>query len=174
MTYKVICAKVTQFKSEINPANMMQIISRQEPVKQIPRNKTLHDWMCFEAEDIVLHNWTDVAVHDRKILSKMRYGDTRLWVISELGSIFLPMYCKLYEKQKQEEAEYEFSSVEIYALRLLKSDRLSEMQSKITQATGRFYFITKGSGNYDYNVVPTNFGSLVDLVFCGKANQFLN
>jgi hypothetical protein len=152
---------------------MQQIISRQEPVKTILRNKTIHEWMCFESESIVKHNWTDVAVHDRKILNKMRCGDTRLWHIHELGSLFLPMYCMLHEKQKQEEAEYEFSSVEIHAFRLLKEDRLGQIQAKIMLDTGKFYFITKGGGDYDYSVVPADFGSVLDLIFCGKANFLL-
>jgi len=153
---------------------MMQIISRQEPVKRILRNKTLHEWMCFEAEDVVRHNWTDVAIHDRKILNKMREGDTRLWMINELGSLFLPMYCKLYEKRKQEESEYDFSSVEIHMLRLMKDDRLASVQNKIIRETARFYFITKGSGDYDYSVAPTDFHGVMDLVFCGKASRYLD
>jgi hypothetical protein len=153
---------------------MTQIISRQEPVKRVLRNKTLHEWMCFEAEDVILHNWTDVAVHDKKILGRMRPGETRLWMISELGSLFLPMYCKLYEKQKQEESEYDFSSVEIHMLRLVKDDRLGAAQNKITRKTARFYFITKGACEYDYSIVATDFRSVMDLVFCGKASQFID
>lgn len=152
----------------------MQIISRQESVKRNLRNHTLHEWMCFESESVVLHNWTDVAVHDKKILNSMRPGDTRLWMIHEFGSLFLPMYCKLYEKRKQEESEYDFSSVEVHLLRLAKDDRLGSAQSKILRATGKFYFITKGHGEYDYSVVPADFCSVMDLVFCGKASQFLN
>jgi hypothetical protein len=59
-------------------------------------------------------------------------------------------------------------------MRFLKNDRLGEMQSKIARATSKFYFITKNFGRYDYNVSPANFGSVLDLVFSGKANQFLN
>ena len=151
----------------------MQIISRQESVKTVLRNQTLHEWMCFESEDIVRHNWCDVAVHDRKIVNKMRSGDTRLWVISEIGSVFLPMYCKLYEKQKQEEAEYELSSVQIHMLRFLKNDRLGATQSEIARKTSRFYFITKGNGEYDYSISATNFSAVLDLVFCGSVNHFL-
>ena len=153
---------------------MTQIISRQEPAKRVPRNKTLHEWMCFEAEDIVRHNWTDISCHDRKILDKMRPGDTRLWMIHELGSLFLPMYCKLYEKRKQEESEYEFSSVEIHMLRLMKDDRLASVQNKIIRDTARFYFIRKGSGDYDYDITPSDFRSVVDFVFCGKASAYLD
>ena len=152
----------------------MQIISRQESVKKILRNMTLHEWMCFEAEDTVIHNWTDVAVHDRKILNKMRQGDTRLWIISELGSCFLPLYCKMYEKQKQEEDEYEFSAVEVYFARFIEGNRLASRQNSIFRKTAKFYFITKGSGEYDYSVVPVSFLDAVDFVFCGQGSSFID
>ena len=130
--------------------------------------------MCYEAENVVKHNWVDIAVHDKKIINKMRPGDTRLWIISELGSNFLPLYCKLYEKHRQEESEYELSVAEVHMMRFLRGDRLGEIQSKIARATSKFYFITKGFGGYDYSVTPATFGSVLDMVFCGKANQFLN
>jgi len=152
----------------------MQFISRQESVKRNLRNLTLHEWMCYEAENVVKHNWVDIAVHDKEIINKMRPGDTRLWIISELGSNFLPLYCKLYEKHRQEESEYELSVAEVHMMRFLRGDRLGEIQSKIARATSKFYFITKGFGGYDYSVTPATFGSVLDMVFCGKANQFLN
>lgn len=164
-----------QSATMVSPSvNHMQIISRQEPVKSILRNKTLHEWMCFESETVIKYNWCDVAVHDRKIVNKMRPGDTRLWIINEFGSHFLPMYCKLYEQQKQEESEYDFSVIEVHMLRFMKDDRLAVTQNEIARATSQFYFITKGDGDYDYSVTPTNFNAVLDLVFCGKANQFLN
>ena len=153
---------------------MQQLISRQEPVKIKPRNLTLFDWMIFEAEEVVKYNFSDIAVHDRKLLNKMRPGDTRLWVISELGSSFLPMYCKLYEKSRQEEGDYFLSSVEAHLLRFAKNDRLGEAQTKILLRTSRFYFITKGEGDYDGTIVPCDFRSVMDLVFCGKYTQLFD
>ena len=163
-----------RYTCQVQSQQLMQIISRQESVKRNLRNLTLHEFMCYEAESVVKHNWTDVAVHDKKIINKMRPGDTRLWIISEMGSNFLPLYCKLYEKYKQEESEYDLSVVEVHMMRFLKNDRLGEMQSKIARATSKFYFITKGFGKYDYSVTPASFGSVLDFVFSGKANQFLN
>ena len=153
---------------------MTQIISRQEPVKRVPRNKTLHQWMCFEAEDVVRYNWADVACHDLTTINKMRPGDTRLWVIHELGSLFLPLYCKMHEKRKQEESEYEFSSLEINMLRMMKDDPLASIQNKIIRETAQFYFIRKGFGNYDYNITPSDFRSVMDFTFCGKASRYLD
>lgn len=151
----------------------MQIISRQETVNIALKNKTLHQWMCFEAENIIKHSWCDVAVHDKRKLDKMRAGETRLWIISELGSSFLPMYCRLNEKHKQEECEYSFSSVEVHMMRFMKDDRLGSAQSKLARSMSKFYFITKGDSDYNYSVTATTFEEVADLVFCGKANHLL-
>jgi hypothetical protein len=152
---------------------MSQIISRQETVKRSPKKQTLHEWMCFEAENTVKHNWTDIAIHDKKILDKMLPGEVRLWIIYEFGSVLLPLYCKLSEHYVLNELNYSFSAVEVHLLRFAKEDSLGNVQNKIARATSSFYYISKGFGNYDYSVVPTDFHSVMDLVFCGKANLFL-
>lgn len=153
---------------------MSQIISRQETCKVVFKRQTLHEWMCFEAEDVVKYNFCDVAIHDRKILDKMLPGETRLWIIYELGSVFLPMYCKLTENYVLNELNYAFSTVEVHMLRFAKEDSLGSIQSRIARDTSRFYFITKGHDWNKHSIVPTDYKSVMDLVFCGKANLFLN
>ena len=56
----------------------------------------------------------------------------------------------------------------------MKEGPFSDIQSQIARNTSRFYFVTKGYGNYDYSVTPVSFRAVMDLVFCGKANSFLN
>lgn len=128
--------------------------------------------MCFEAESILRNNWTDVAVHDRKILEKMRQGETRLWAVYELGSAFLPMYCRLYEKGEQKDSQHEVSAVEVFMLRFFKEDQFGAVESKFRKAT-KFFLITKGSSEYDFIAVPLSLFAVVDLVFCGNANFLL-
>lgn len=151
---------------------MLTIISRQETVKRDLRKKDLHQWMCFEAESIVRHNWTDIAVHDRRIIEKMRPGETRLWAIYELGSAFLPMYCKNSENTFSCERQQEVSAVEIFMMRFFKQDEIGQLEKTFRDST-KFYFVTKGSSNYDYLVAPSTIADVVDLVFCGKGNSFL-
>lgn len=153
---------------------MTQIISRQETCKIAFKKQTLHEWMCFEAENVVKYNWSDIAVHDKKILDKMLPGETRLWIISELGSIFLPMYCKLTERYVLNDLNYVFSAVEVHMLRFAKEDSLGSVVGKIARSSSNFYFIAKGNSLYDYTIVPSSFSDAMDLVFCGKANLFLN
>lgn len=152
---------------------MFTIISRQEIVKRDPRKKNLHEWMCFAAEDVVKHNWTDVAIHDKKILEKMRPGETRLWAIYELGSAFLPMYCKNSENRHLDAAPHEFAAVEVFMMRFFKEHEIGQVEASFRKST-KFYFITKGFSEYDYLVTPSTLSDVVDLVFCGTANHLLN
>ena len=152
---------------------MFTIISRQEVAKRDLRKKTLHEWMCFESENVVKYNWTDVAVHDRKIIEKMHPGETRLWAVYELGTSFLPLYCRKHENVKNDSVQHDFSAVEVFMMRFFKEHEIGIVEGNFRKNT-KFYFITKGDSDYDYIVNPTNLSDVVDLVFCGKGNHLLN
>ena len=149
---------------------MTALFSFQEQVKIDPRDKTLHEQMCFIADDVVRYNFSDVAVHDARILERMKKGETRLWIISELGSQFLPMYCKLGEAKKQQDKEYALSSVEIAIARLLNPDSFEKLRSRQFLSTAQFYFITKKSKTRDGVIFPISFKDVVDFVYMGEAN----
>jgi mannose/cellobiose epimerase-like protein (N-acyl-D-glucosamine 2-epimerase family) len=148
---------------------MERLISRQEKEKVDKKTKTLYEWMCFEAEGIIKYNWTDVAVHDRNILSKMRVNETRLWAIYELGSALLPLTCHVNEQVRQEILEYEMSSVEAFCLRFLKPTSLGERERDFRKDT-KFYFITKTDSDYDYFAVPASTSDVMAFVFCGAVD----
>lgn len=153
----------------------MQLVSQHETCKKVLTDKTLYEWMCFESEDIVRHNWTDVAVHDRKIVDEMLPGDTRLWILWELGSLFLPMYCGVHDKTHYEDG-HRLSSVELYMLRSMKEDQLAQAQVRHlmdAKTSCKYYFITKGTNEFNSLICPTTFHAVMDLVFCGRANHFL-
>ena len=159
-------------KSALQP--MSQIISRQETCKVALKKQTLHEFLIYEAENVVRHNWSDVAIHDKRIVEKMFPGETRLWIVWELGSLMPAMYCKLTEKESMTKTDHCFSAVECYMMRYMREGDFSDIQSQIARNTSKFYFVTKGYGNYDYSVVPASFRTVMDLVFCGRANSFLN
>jgi hypothetical protein len=138
--------------------------SFQETIKIEPRNKTLHEQMCFIADEVVRHNFSDVAVHDARILRRMKRGEVRLWIVSELGSQFLPMYCRLTEVARQGDYEYVLSAVEVTIMRLLQSDPLSMARQKQFFDTARFYFVTKGVGACDGSIESASFCDVVNLV----------
>lgn len=150
------------------------LVSFQEPIKIEPRNQTLHERMCFIADEVVRYNFSDVAVHDARILKRMKQGETRLWIISELGSQFLPMYCRMNEAIRQEQKEYVLSAVEITIARLLNNDPFDKARQKQFLSTAQFYFVAKGADMHSGSIVPTNFRDIVDLVFSGDAKHLVN
>lgn len=150
------------------------LVSFQEPIKIEPRNQTLHEQMCFIADEVVRYNFSDVAVHDARILKRMKQGETRLWIISELGSQFLPMYCKMNEAIRQEQKEYVLSAVEVTLARLLSNDPFDKARQKQFLSTAQFYFVTKGADMHSGSIVPTNFRDIVDLVYSGDAGHLVN
>jgi hypothetical protein len=150
------------------------LFSFQETIKIEPRSKTLHEQMCFIADEVVRYNMSDVAVHDARILRRMRKGETRLWIINELGSQFLPMYCKLLEAARQEDKDYVLSAVEVTVARLLRDDPFDKARQKQFLDSAQFYFITKGAGAYDGSIDSVDFRDVVHLVYCGDANHLVN
>lgn len=62
--------------------------------------RTLHEKMMLEAELVVRHNWTDVAVHDRDKLKSVPIGSCCYWVIGQMGSYLTPAYCELVHRER--------------------------------------------------------------------------
>lgn len=72
--------------------------SRHELERRKRAPKSLHEMMMLEAEPIIQHNWTDVAIHDKDKLASIPVGNTCIWVVSSMGSFLTPMYCKISER----------------------------------------------------------------------------
>jgi len=49
----------------MQPVDLSSIYSYHEAERQQVRPRTLHEKMMLEAEPIIQHNWTDVAIHDK-------------------------------------------------------------------------------------------------------------
>lgn len=62
--------------------------------------RSLHERMLIEAESVVRHNWTDVAIHDKDRLRVTPVNHALAWMIGETGSHLTPLYCKLSDKSK--------------------------------------------------------------------------
>lgn len=164
---------ILSIKTPLFMTDFVPLISFQEKIKIEPRDKTLHERMCFIADEVVRYNFSDVAVHDARILRRMKQGEVRLWVISELGSQFLPMYCKLTERRQQEDKEYVFSAVELTVARLLRDEPFDRARQKQFLDTAQFYFVVKGADVYGGIIDPVDFGDIVDLV-CHQSDHILS
>lgn len=64
------------------------------------RPKTLHEQMMLEAEPLMQHNWTDVAIHDKAKLRSIPTGHYCYWVVTQMGSYLTPAYCRLSDRSK--------------------------------------------------------------------------
>ena len=61
----------------------------------------LHETLCYLAEPIVQHFWTDIAVHDKNILASAPKNSSFIWVVHKCGSYLCPLYSSLLEIQQQ-------------------------------------------------------------------------
>jgi hypothetical protein len=154
--------------------DMAALVSFQETAKVLPRKQTLHEQMCFIADDVVRYNFSDVAVHEKRILARMHEGETRLWIIHEFGSQFLPLYCKTGEWQRQGKNGRYLCSVEVTIARLLRNDELQQVQNKIIFDSAQYFIVTKGRDIRSGTITPVSFSDVVHLVFCGKADHLVS
>ena len=130
--------------------------------------------MCFIADDIVKCNFCDIAVHDARILRRMNPGETRLWIVSELGSQFLPMYCRLSEKARQKVCDYALSSVEVTLARLVSHEPFAKIQQQQFFKTAKFFLVTKTADACGGFLVPIDFRDIVHVVFRGELDELVD
>jgi hypothetical protein len=146
----------------------LNLISHQEKTKTAPESgdkQTLHERMCFIADNIVKYNFSDVAVHDARILKKMRCGEYRLWVVTEFGSHFLPLNCKMSEYKKQQENDYFLSAVHVTIAKMLRHDVCQQAQNRILFRSAEFYLVGKGANVFSGTIEPMSFPDVVRFVF---------
>jgi hypothetical protein len=148
---------------------MSTLVSFQETAKVLPRNQTLHEQMCFIADDVVRYNFSDVAVHDARILKKMQCGEVRLWIIHELGSQLLPMSCKINEWRDQAKKNFYLCSLEVIVTRLLRIDALQKAQNKIILDSSKYFLVRKGNDRFSGSITPIKFEEVLQLVFQKKS-----
>lgn len=147
------------------------LVSFQEKIKIVPseEKQTLHERMCFIADNVVRYNMSDVAVHDKRILSKMRAGETRLWIVNEFGSQFPPMYSKLGDWKKQELHEAPLCAVSVTLAKQLQNNVLS----KRLKESSELYLVCKGDDAYGGTVAAISLADIVHLVYGGDADHLV-
>jgi hypothetical protein len=151
----------------------LNLVSHQESVKVAPEQtekQTLHEQMCFIADRIVRYNLSDVAVHDARKLKKMRCGEYRLWIVTEFGSQFLPLSCKMSEWKNQELNDYYLSAVHVVIARFLTThDGWQQAQNRILFSSAEFYLVGKGADVFSGTIEPMSFPDVVRFVFFGQS-----
>jgi hypothetical protein len=84
----------------MQPTDLSSIYSYHEVERQQVRPRTLHEKMMLEAEPIIQHNWTDVAIHDKDKLKSIPVGCYCYWIVGQMGSYLTPAYCKTSDRHK--------------------------------------------------------------------------
>lgn len=94
-------ARIRKFRFEaMSKLSLEGVYCYHEMERQQLIGKTLHEKMMLEAESIIQHNWTDVAIHDKMKLKSIPVGSYCYWIVGEMGSYLTPAYCKLSERSK--------------------------------------------------------------------------
>lgn len=152
------------------PVNPSKIITTQQAAKVVPRSQTLFERMCYLAEDILLHNWTDVAVHDRRILDNTKPGEFRLWIVTEVGTLFPPMFCRLHQEYRSHASGcLRMSAVEVHLMRLAGSPAGGMLSQKfydsIKNTPKKFFLIGKGVDDWSGSIEPIGLSDIMDFAF---------
>lgn len=84
----------------MQPVTPGSIYSCREIERQQLTPRTLHEKMMLEAEPIIQHNWTDVAIHDKEKLKTIPIGCYCYWIVGQMGSYLTPAYCKVSDRSK--------------------------------------------------------------------------
>jgi hypothetical protein len=146
--------------------------------RQLPP-RTLHEKMMLEAEPIIQHNWTDVAVHDRDKLQKIPVGHFCYWVVTQMGSFLTPAYCKVSERSKWLTSDI----ATISPIQMLISRWHGEaLKFQSSKAWRRFhdpvqdkhcYLVVKTDNSHGH-VIPITYQELAEMAVCKKIPMVTN
>lgn len=126
--------------------------------------RSLHERMLIEAESVVRHNWTDVAIHDKDRLRVTPVNHALAWMIGETGSHLTPLYCKLSDKGKWQTSPLaSLAPIQIYItalheqMLLLKGAKLAKFQRR------QAYIIIKRDSPPGGEIIPVDFDELASM-----------
>lgn len=123
----------------------------------------MHERMMAEAEPIVKYNWLDVALHDKRKLDKASTGCVFAWILSELGSTMIPMYCMADEKQIIEGTGHKYltSRINTFIISIDKNEVFGLENYS-------FYLVVKGDTPDAGDIIPVDLVSFVEFTAHGR------
>lgn len=150
---------------------MKQAVSLHQFEKMRPKKYSLlHDKMIAEAELIVRHNWSDIAIHDGRKLRSIPENHFCAWVIGEFGSYLTPLYCDLDQRAKWEASP--LAPIQILCMRWLQKENPLTSNSRYMNEVGPFYqkcfLLRKNDCLGGGDLIPITFSDLMDLSLNGK------
>lgn len=138
--------------------------------RQLPP-RTLHEQMMLEAEPIIQHNWTDVAIHDAAKLCSIPSGHVAYWIVGQMGSYLTPAYCSLADRPLWTSGRFaSLAPIQLLVARwhgevhkFRSSDAWSRVHGPISDK--RCYIIIKGD-SVGGQLIPISYKELADLAVC--------
>lgn len=128
--------------------------------------RSLHERMLIEAESIVRHNWTDVAIHDKDRLRVTPVNHALAWMIGETGSHLTPLYCKLSDKSKWQASPLaSLAPIQIYITALHEQMLLlGGAQAQLAKLQKRqAYIVIKRDGSSGGDIISVDFDELASM-----------
>lgn len=155
-------------KSSLGPT-----LTRHEMERTQRPPRSLHERMMLEAEPIIQHNWTDVAIHDKAKLKGIPVGHVCYWLVSEMGSFLTPAYCKISERSKWANSVFSgFAPIQILVARHCDQAHKyasSKVWQQIYGSTDHWhcYLVIKADATNGH-LIPIHYADLIELAFCGN------
>lgn len=151
---------------------LAQGFSHHELERTQGRPTTLHERMMLEAEPIIQHNWTDVAIHDKAKLRSIPTGHYCYWVVTQMGSYLTPAYCRISDRHKWTRSP-EASLAPIQMLVVRWHGEAHRFQGSMSwlwmhdpNRDKHCYLIVKADATSG-QVIPMTYQELAELAVCG-------
>jgi len=129
----------------------------------------------MEAEHYVRHNWSDIAIHDRRKLNDAPVGHYYAWIVGELGSYFTPLYCDIAARDKWERSP--MAPIQILCMRWLNKDNPLAENKGYLHNVGPYhqkcFLICKTDDYGGGSIDSVEFNDLMDLCLLGNYKQYL-
>jgi hypothetical protein len=145
-----------------------KIFCRHELARTTPAPKTLHERMMLEAEPIIQHNWTDVAIHDKNRLKRVKNNHVMAWMVNETGSYLSPMYCNISDKKNWTSSPMAaLAPVQIF-MNKLHYQLLAIGVKAAGQYKPHCYLVIKKDDTDGGEIVPVNFEEFASFCTIGQ------
>lgn len=151
------------------------MLTHHELEKRTIAPRSLHEKMMIEAEPIIRHNWTDVAIHDKNKLKQVPVGHYCAWIVGEMGSYLTPLFCKLSDRNKwcaspsATIAPIQVLVVRWHAQVSMFGNNIAWVERHDPTKDKNCFLVIKTDFNGGGEIIPVSYVELAELATCGKA-----
>jgi hypothetical protein len=144
-----------------------KMFCRHELARTARQPRTLHERMMVEAEHIIQHNWTDVAIHDRDRLRSAPVDHAFAWMVGSMGSYLTPMYCRLSDRKRWTSSPLAtLAPIQIYMTKL--HEQFNALGSKVMDLSERSCYLVIKRDSNGGDIIPLDFQEFAGFCTLGK------